>query len=242
MASTYSDIASNEVEEGSVEARMYEGRMRLYKRQTDNVFPRYARNQRESPLLRLPAEIRLKIYELVLGTGNTIFITMKNFNSKPDENKRYSFIWGCRVVDPSINPFKDWGFEPPQDASHSLTLLNGVCRQLYKESTNLSFSLNSWVADEGNYNFDQWVYERLPSSQRRAIHTLVTTSYILPESILKYLGGVKWLIKQGCQSERYGNIGDERWHKYEVAIGRKGAIEMNELQIAPLQDYLELVN
>ncbi|KAF2035778.1 hypothetical protein EK21DRAFT_84186 [Setomelanomma holmii] len=93
------------------------------------------RNQAASPLLRLPAELRNKIFEHVLG-GYDIFVG----------------IWPRhmeRRLDRPFDSFREGG-------SHFLGLLQ-VCQQIYTEAKTLPFSLNEfsgWVGGLTRLSFD----------------------------------------------------------------------------------------
>ncbi|KAF1832936.1 hypothetical protein BDW02DRAFT_624666, partial [Decorospora gaudefroyi] len=80
----------------------------------------FQRNQRDSPLLRLPAELRNKIYRFVLG-GNHI-------------RPYCETVMGVWEVS-----FPGWAYSRLQ-----LALLE-VCRQVYAETKLLPFSLNRFV-------------------------------------------------------------------------------------------------
>ncbi|KAF2258995.1 hypothetical protein CC78DRAFT_621388 [Lojkania enalia] len=140
----------------------------------------WARNARESPLLRLPAELRMKIYEYVLGGGNTIRIeqVMLDCGTAGELGLTPTFAWGCSVFPPGTDHYNITPNHMPcgVQAARSFTLLNGVCRQLYKETATLPYILNKWADDYVlswsvlyQYSF---VEKRLPPPQRRAIRTL----------------------------------------------------------------------
>jgi hypothetical protein len=83
------------------------------------------RNARDSPLLRLPAELRNRVYELVLYEGRYNFAG----------NKYVDFDTGWESLD---------GVKVYAEDHNRLSLLR-VCRQLYCDTALLPFSLNTFV-------------------------------------------------------------------------------------------------
>ncbi|KAH7406085.1 hypothetical protein DE146DRAFT_433299 [Phaeosphaeria sp. MPI-PUGE-AT-0046c] len=96
-------------------------------------------NQSKSPFLRLPAEIRNRIYEGALG-GNTIVIGYETYNSSPYKVVPV-FKYNCTVYGARTDPFME-----RQNArikiSKGFTLFNSVCRQIYLETNVLVLKLN----------------------------------------------------------------------------------------------------
>ncbi|KAF2795816.1 hypothetical protein K505DRAFT_191384, partial [Melanomma pulvis-pyrius CBS 109.77] len=97
------------------------------------------RNQRESPFLRLPTEIRRIIYEFALGGKH--YTTGKKLGRKLPNSK---FLAG----------------------PHPLALLS-VCQQIYDETALLPFSVNSF-SFQLDLDLSKWADELLPG-QRDAV-------------------------------------------------------------------------
>ena len=105
-------------------------------------------NQRESPFLRLPAELRNKIYGYVLGGKDYKSPFWQAFESSQDELLR---------------------------DKESLSLLS-VCRQIYKETSILPFQLNTFQFEHQS-DLSAWIKTLLPG-QRDAIRALKYFTYI----------------------------------------------------------------
>ncbi|AEO58260.1 hypothetical protein MYCTH_2305461 [Thermothelomyces thermophilus ATCC 42464] len=146
----------------------------------------WTRNQQLSPLLRLPPELRNRIFELVLNVGQ-INVCFKRWEHrlriKPGNpgHRYYETIEGgfyCRILERNQNPWKAHRDGPPP--RRGMTLLSPVCRQLYHETALLPFRLNAW-SFESLRVLDRFVMKekRLPRPQRRAIRLLYTQT-VLP--------------------------------------------------------------
>ena len=76
-----------------------------------------------------------------------------------------------------------------------------VCRQLYRETALLPYSLNVW-SFENYYVMKRYILKekRLPLLQRRAIRTLLVGSELscrgLSKTMVKYLGGLEVLLME----------------------------------------------
>ncbi|ELQ34286.1 hypothetical protein MCOR02_004473 [Pyricularia oryzae] len=147
-----------------------------------------------SPLLRLPAELRLRIYELLLDVGQ-ISIDYRAWS--PNTNARPGFY--CRTLASDADP---WALPPvhhtvrgtswgparrghgasgsrvtDKDAktgatSGGVTLLSGVCRQLYHETAILPFQLNTWSFHNPRLMNRYLKERRMTLKQRRAVKVL----------------------------------------------------------------------
>lgn len=80
-------------------------------------------NQKQSPLLKLPPELRNKIYDHVLE-GMCVSLVKYN-NSKPNHIEYIHSASGCAIVGNPLN-------------------LLSVCRQVYLEASLLPYTLNSF--------------------------------------------------------------------------------------------------
>jgi hypothetical protein len=103
------------------------------------------RNQRESPLLRLPGELRNRIYGYALGRMR-FFINGSRWYGKLEADA-----------------------EGPELSLHYFFALIQVCRQVYSEAHLLPYKLNI-IHDRVS---NQWFPEILNSDQRNAIRTIV---------------------------------------------------------------------
>ena len=159
------------------------------------------RNQQLSPLLRLPPELRNRIYELVLDVGQ-INVCFKKWEHKArmrNGQRYYETIVGgfwCRILPKDQNP---WGSGPKVTGPpprRGLKLLSPVCRQLYHETALLPFRLNAW-SFESLHVMDRFVMKekRLALPHRRAIRMLYTPT-VLPTAVEKYFGGLEVIVLQ----------------------------------------------
>jgi len=82
---------------------------------------RWVQNAHNSPLLRLPAELRLVIYEHVLA-ANTPFITYTPDMFEKSDSSEFA-------------------------KAASITILGGVCRQIYMEIANIPNGTSIWTSD-----------------------------------------------------------------------------------------------
>lgn len=153
-------------------------------------------NAQQSPLLHLPAEIRNRIYELVLG-GNRLHLSPRRDNwdhcykpticgVDPDNEDIkevfqafYNGDTGAERMDPQNLSFHelhedckrrtiDWSICKPSDYL-SLSLLR-VCRQIHQEAALLPFSLNTFITTRMEDLVD--FAATLTASQRGAIEAL----------------------------------------------------------------------
>ena len=99
------------------------------------TFHRIKRNQEESPLLRLPAEIRNRIYEYALGLGRTFRMDIRR---------------NANLV----------GVDKKSKEKNCLSLLR-ACRQIYAEAVLIPFRVNTFVF-HGQHIFDEWTSTVLP--------------------------------------------------------------------------------
>ena len=156
------------------------------------------RNRRLSPLLRLPPELRNRIYELVLDVGQ-INVCFKKWEHKArtrNGQRYYETVGGgfwCRILAKDQNP---WGGPkaPSAPPRRGLKLLSPVCRQLYHETALLPFRLNAW-SFESLHVMDRFVMKekRLALPHRRAIRMLYSQT-VLPAPVEKYFGGLEVVV------------------------------------------------
>lgn len=149
-------------------------------------------NQSNSPFLRLPAEIRNKIYEDALG-GNTILIGYETFKSSSFRVVPV-FKYHCTVYNRKTDPFIE-RHSPRVTVSTSFTMLNNVCRQLYLETNILASKLNLLAFTTHNVMFNFLLMEqRFSLPQCLAIKELALYNDPGP-AILEYLPNLEqvWL-------------------------------------------------
>ncbi|KAF2109937.1 hypothetical protein BDV96DRAFT_604417 [Lophiotrema nucula] len=186
------DILSKDLAEGTKEAQLW------------------THNQVASPLLRLPAELRMRIYDFLYPKGGTILIEeLKDHAGK-------SLGFGCRICEASTDPWRARGkredkMNPNSDSltpfTTSMTLLNGVCRQLYRETALLPYARNSWGPGDGEIalwnshtSFSSYVVvqKRLPLPHRKAIRILVDSGRCeTNQTTLQALPGLLRIYRHG---------------------------------------------
>jgi hypothetical protein len=149
----------------------------------------WSTNQQESPFLKLPAEIRNQIYEETLPDGDTVLIDYETYHNT-DKDVLPVFKYRCQVFSPSTDPFQYRYYET--DISREVTLLGGVCRQLYLETAVLPFKLNVIAFSSHNVMTNFLLFEqRLSRQQRYAITALLLCDNLPGANILTYLPNVQ---------------------------------------------------
>ncbi|KAK4149275.1 hypothetical protein C8A00DRAFT_47074 [Chaetomidium leptoderma] len=165
-------------------------------------FELWERNQQFSPLLRLPPELRNRIYELVLDVGQiNVYFKKWEHRARTRHGQRYYETteggFGCRILDRDQNPWRDPKPETTTESPSSgrgMKLLSPVCRQLYHETVLLPFRLNAW-SFESLSAMDRYVMKekRLPLPHRRAIRLLYVQT-VLPTAVENYFGGLEVVV------------------------------------------------
>jgi hypothetical protein len=155
------------------------------------VFSRWNLNQTKSPLLRLPAEIRNRIYELVLGS-KTIVIDFKPYHVNNSGVVERTFNYTPTTYRGHVNPFPARSISKSLFTTTKLTLMNSVCRQLYHETEILPFKLNCWAFEKylTMMNF-LFVDKQLMRKQRAAIKELLVTDQLPGGNLLDVMDGVQ---------------------------------------------------
>jgi hypothetical protein len=157
--------------------------------------PRWSTNQLESPFLRLPAEIRNRIYDFAFG-DKTIKIgyetyRMKSYRNKPNKVTPV-FKYHCTVFNRHINPFRDDVPEALLYSANGFTLLNNICRQLYLETAYLPFTTSLIAFDSHNIMVNFVLHEQyLSRRQRCAITKLALPDHLPGRNMLGYLPNVE---------------------------------------------------
>lgn len=137
------------------------------------------------------------IYELVLG-GNTIKVHYTPWKWKrrkvPGENRTawtdvVKAGFGCTVGPSKAHPYHHtW-------EHRGFTLLNAVCRQLYKETATLPYKLNIFAfPDEYTLKRYTLIEKRLPLPQRRAMRKLYIRSGLPTKTLQDFLGGIEYVL------------------------------------------------
>ncbi|KAL1898494.1 hypothetical protein Sste5346_003398 [Sporothrix stenoceras] len=171
------------------------------------------RNTYESPFLRLPPEIRNRIYALALTVGQIhvryrpwrqrMIASGGNNNKKTPSKEMHGGFYAV-----ALGVDQDAWKQPSKTTSNktktravplpdALTPLAAVCRQLYSDTAALPFALNAWSFESARLMERYLVREkRLTLYQRRAIAVLVVSvSDDLPSRAMeKYLGGLRAVV------------------------------------------------
>ncbi|KAJ0106957.1 hypothetical protein J7T55_011052 [Diaporthe amygdali] len=176
---------------------------------------RYDLNRLTSPLLRLPYELRLQIYELVLGDRQIhIFFVPWQHKQRIKNGQPYTetIKGGFRyeVLQKREDPWKTDRKSLRKLASPSpeaqITLLSGVCRQLYHETALLPQQMNTW-SFETAHAMERYILKenRMPLMQRRAVQTLYCKER-LPKVLEKKFGGLKAIIWKDGKKLRWQDL------------------------------------
>ncbi|KAK0670296.1 hypothetical protein QBC41DRAFT_318230 [Cercophora samala] len=172
-----------------------------------------------SPLLRLPPELRNRIYELVLSVGQ-IQVIFKRYqfraisNGTSNNNTHrplYETVpggFGCVLLGREENPWPTAHLHKSVPAAErekapcyhwprGMTLLSPVCRQLYHETVLLPYRLNAW-SFRSYAVMDRFLVRerRLPKSHRGAIRVLYSKC-VLTAAVEKMLGGLEMVLLDG---------------------------------------------
>jgi hypothetical protein len=144
--------------------------------------------------LRLPAEIRNRIYEYALGS-QTIKIGYKTF-----EEEQPVFKYHSTVFSRMTNPFEEKQ-QPYVKVSKRFTLLNNVCRQLYLETAVLPYKLSTIAFDSTNIMVNFLLHEqRLSRSQRHGFKHLIVRNDLPGANMLTYLPNLEKVYLGGQQA------------------------------------------
>ncbi|ERT02452.1 uncharacterized protein SPSK_05566 [Sporothrix schenckii 1099-18] len=186
------------------------------------------RNALESPFLRLPPEIRNRIYALVLTVGqiHVRYRPWRMRTTKGGDNKAnakahshsgfYAVALGVdqdawrattTTTTTTADTKKATSRARVTALPDALTPLAAVCRQLYRDTASLPFALNAWSFESARLMERFLVREkRLALYQRRAIAVLVVSvSDDLPSRAMeKYLGGLRAVVwRDGKTMQRW---------------------------------------
>lgn len=118
------------------------------------------------------------------------------------------FKYHCETFNIQLLPFRNH-LPMPKAAwkgyTLGMTLLNGVCGQLYQETAVLPYKLNQWVFSSYQIMFNMMLMEkRLPRAQRSAIKEIMLATELVKPNLLAYMGGVETVrIQDGPKSGIY---------------------------------------
>lgn len=206
-AAPHRDIVGNRLSKKSKEAQLW------------------SKNQTDSPFLRLPDEVRSRIYKYAFcgstpDKGNTIKIAFQTYNTNWKGTKAIGvtpmFKYHCSVFNRYSNP---WVVNRAVDTKYSYTLLNGVCRQLYEETAALPYEMNHIAFDSHNIMVNFLMMEkRISSRQRAAIKHLVLKDELPGENMLAYLPNLSKVYLATEQKDKRQSRG---WYDVERPAGAR---------------------
>jgi hypothetical protein len=127
------------------------------------------RNQTMSPLLRLPLELRLQIYELVVPP-RVVHVRMKWTGICTPAGFRYSCLEDTK---PLLSPHECLIMSHTVPFGSDWHALGQTCRQMHAETSWLPFQTFTW-SFETAFTLDQWVStkDRIPAYNKNAIRTV----------------------------------------------------------------------
>ena len=197
---------------------------------------RWSKNQADSSLLRLPKNVRKKIYQLALG-NHDIEIFFRNYRAINYNNGRVDrvphFKYGS-IVCKEIRRPSSRNTLPRIEKTRGMSLLNGVCRQLYLETATLPYELNNITFRAPNAMFNFIFREcRLTTQQLEAITELTVQQDLPGQSVLTLLPNLKRIRLLAEEQDRekksypYCKKNLTEWTPpsgglYHVVEGRKG--------------------
>jgi hypothetical protein len=155
-------------------------------------------NQSSSPFLRLPEEVRTKIYKYALG-GNTINISYETYRiveSASESDKPIPvFRYRCTVYNQrAVNPFRSKQV-PYMKITYGFTPLNNICRQLYYETATLPYTLNTLAFATHNTMFNfLFIEKRFSREQRDAITSLMLHDALPMSNFLIFMRNLEKVV------------------------------------------------
>lgn len=185
---------------------------------------RWEQNQDTSPLLRVPVEIRMRIFAYVLAVGQ-IHIRYRPWQRQSRIKQGVADVevlpgrFFSRVLDANENPWRS----PAVDFGHSprrITIISGVCRQLYAETAVLPFRLNAW-SFESTRLMERYIQreKRLTAQQRCAVQTLVVRDG-LSKAMENRFAGLTTLVRRNGKTLETHPLDPQRernsrnWHTW----------------------------
>ncbi|KAH7072062.1 hypothetical protein BKA63DRAFT_567992 [Paraphoma chrysanthemicola] len=123
-------------------------------------------NEKRSPLLHMPAEIRLQIYEYVLGS-RVVHVRSKWTGIFTPAGFSYACL---ESTEPLLEPRESEVLKHAVPFGQDYLNLGHLCRQIQKETACLPFTVYTW-AFETAFTLDQWVSMKsnIPVQYKNAI-------------------------------------------------------------------------
>ena len=155
------------------------------------------RNARESQLLRLPAEVRQKIYEYAVG-GHHVVIDRKEAIEASKRGCFYHLLYPNDRTRAGVYPDKmvNWEWPGKYNMQGRVPPLPLVCRQMHQETSLLMFELNLFSFSNGSIRSD-WI-KSLKPVQRRALRQ-ITCFHAFPDAswsaMIKQLEGLQKVFR-----------------------------------------------
>jgi hypothetical protein len=181
--------------------------------------------------------VREKVYQLALG-GHKIEIFFRSYMKVKTHNEgrvdrtphfRYASVVCKEIRDPRSRKAL-----PRVDKTRGMSLLSGVCRQLYLETATLAYKLNDFTFRTHNTMFNFIFRERRLRPQQLEAITELTVKQDLPSeavlSLLPNLRRVQFLAEEQTDEKKPFSLRQKRmadWSPpsggwYRVVEGRKG--------------------
>lgn len=128
-----------------------------------------ARNERLSPLLRIPAEVRLHIYEYVIGS-RVVHVRSKWTGICTPAGFSYACL---EDTEPLLESRESKVLKHAVPFGQDYLSLGSTCRQIQKETACIPFKIYTW-AFETAFTLDQWVSMKsnIPVQHKNAIRTV----------------------------------------------------------------------
>ncbi|CAK7275526.1 hypothetical protein SEPCBS57363_006736 [Sporothrix epigloea] len=220
---------------------------------------RWHRNADDSPLLRLPPELRNRIYDLVLNVGQ-IHVRHRPWRLRkplPSPTERSGMTGEFYAIALDVNQ-DAWSKKSCRSFAKSsnrrsvplpdaLTPLAAVCRQLYRETATLPFSVNAWSFESAHVMERYLLRDKLLALfQRRAIAVLIVSVLDdLPSRAMeKYLGGLRAIVwKDGKKFQRWDltsaaelqQLVENTKQRSTASSSRRGAWHIYEVEKADMR-------
>ena len=169
----------------------------------------------------MPRRAKDLIYHYVFGNRKVVWLQYKFKEDGRPVNRHV-----CDVYPTARRSHQRWERNPPCQPQRSMTLLSGVCRQLYEETALIPFQSHIWnfnaeLSRKSNgtlYNF-LWL-ERKPSrAQVEAISTILVAE--LPgKNILEVLPGLRRVFVEDFEKYRTD---------FDVEVGLRDYVKLKDI-------------
>ncbi|KAF2274995.1 uncharacterized protein EI97DRAFT_84159 [Westerdykella ornata] len=173
-------------------------------------------NQTQSPLLRLPKDIRTKIFEHVFEEGRTIHIGLDAFISEKDRKENPHCKPGYWRKAYSGHLYLASEKRYPADRKVPISFLNRVCRQMYRETRLLPYKYDTLSFDSSLVMNAFLLLDQKLAHAHDEIQSIVVgpgPPEELPQpNLLKYLGGLVVAVRRVSWGVEY----------YQVVRGETG--------------------